>query len=72
MPRLADQESGCAGFGGTPGPEERLVITDRLHLGWEAFFAGDINGPPTFPKRGNNPRARRLVNGMVASCLPSP
>ena len=34
MPRLADQESGCAGFGGTPGPEEGLVITDRLYLGW--------------------------------------
>jgi hypothetical protein len=37
----------------------RLGSSLQLYLGWEAFSAGDINGPPTFPKRGNNPPARR-------------
>jgi putative transposase len=27
------------------------AITDRLYLGWEAFFKGDIKRPPTFRKR---------------------
>jgi len=33
------------------GSQSVQAITDRLYLGWEAFFAGDIKRPPTFRKR---------------------
>src|SRR6516165_3448213 len=33
------------------GSQSVQAITDRLYLGWEAFFAGDIKKPPTFRKR---------------------
>jgi len=33
------------------GSQSVQSITDRLYLGWEAFFAGDIKRPPTFRKR---------------------
>src|ERR1700746_72016 len=32
-------------------PQSFKAIADRLYLGWEAFFAGDIKRPPTFRKR---------------------
>jgi putative transposase len=34
------------------GSQSVQAITDRLYLGWEAFFRGDIKRPPTFRKRG--------------------
>jgi len=33
------------------GSQSVQAITDRLYLGWEAFFRGDIKRPPTFRKR---------------------
>ena len=33
------------------GSQSVQAITDRLYLGWEAFFKGDIKRPPTFRKR---------------------
>ena len=33
------------------GSQSVQAIIDRLYLGWEAFFAGDIKRPPTFRKR---------------------
>jgi len=33
------------------GSQSVQAITDRLYMGWEAFFAGDIKRPPTFRKR---------------------
>ena len=33
------------------GSQSVQAITDRLYLGWEAFFRGDIRRPPTFRKR---------------------
>jgi putative transposase len=33
------------------GSQSVQAVTDRLYLGWEAFFAGDIKRPPTFRKR---------------------
>src|SRR4029077_7302531 len=33
------------------GSQSVQAITDRLYLGWEAFFAGDIKRPPTFRRR---------------------
>src|SRR6516165_793087 len=33
------------------GSQSVQAITDRLYLGWEAFFRGDIKRPPTFRKQ---------------------
>ncbi len=33
------------------GSQSVQAITDRLYLGWEAFFRGEIKRPPTFRKR---------------------
>jgi putative transposase len=33
------------------GSQSVQAITDRLYLGWEAFFAGDVKRPPRFRKR---------------------
>jgi putative transposase len=33
------------------GSQSVQAITDRLYLGWEAFFKGNVNRPPTFCKR---------------------
>ena len=31
------------------GSQSVQAICDRLYKAWEAFFAGDIKRPPTFP-----------------------
>jgi putative transposase len=33
------------------GSQSVQAITDRLYLGWQAFFRGDAKRPPTFRKR---------------------
>jgi putative transposase len=33
------------------GSQSVQAIADRLYLGWEAFFRGDIQKPPTFRRR---------------------
>jgi putative transposase len=33
------------------GSQSVQAITDRLYLGWEAFFKGNVKRPPTFCKR---------------------
>ena len=35
----------------TVGSQSVQAIVERLYLGWEAFFEGDIKRPPTFCKR---------------------
>jgi hypothetical protein len=35
----------------TVGSQSVQAIVERLYLGWEAFFKGDIKRPPTFCKR---------------------
>ena len=35
----------------TVGSQTVQAITDRLYLGWDAFFKGDIKRPPTFRAR---------------------